>query len=194
MQAFHDLNLLSVRPNAATAISMDMRDPLTSITRQVAQIPFFKDRVASSRQLKKKDTAICTLSVLRTAVVCFSEGIAGLQHGNKPVQVDPKRVPTVEQAALEYFDALTKQVGPSMEQRNETVAASPAVMAALGALGHTVAGIGDSALRQAEVSRALNTLAGVDWKCGPRWDGITGKIRPEGEFSTAGTTKDNGNN
>ena len=34
-QAFHDLNLLSVRPNAATAISMDMRDPLTSITRQV---------------------------------------------------------------------------------------------------------------------------------------------------------------
>src|SRR6185437_13219345 len=55
-QAFHYLNLLSVRPNAATAISMDMRDPLTSVTRQVALTPFFRDRVASSRQLKKKDS------------------------------------------------------------------------------------------------------------------------------------------
>jgi DNA sulfur modification protein DndB len=191
-QAFHDLNLLSVRPNAATAISMDMRDPLTSITRQVAQMPFFKDRVASSRQLKKKDSAICTLSVLRTAVVCFSEGIAGLQYGNKPVQVDPKRVPTLEKAAVEYFDALTKQVGPSMEQRYETVAASPAVMAALGALGHTVASIEDSTQRQAEAHRVLHTLDGVDWKRGSRWDGVAGKIRPDGAFSTAGGAKDSG--
>lgn len=69
-QAFHDLNLLSVRPNAATAISMDMRDPLTSITRQVAQTPFFKDRVASSRQLKKRTvpSARCRYCVPRWSV------------------------------------------------------------------------------------------------------------------------------
>jgi len=191
-QAFHDLNLLSVRPNAATAISMDMRDPLTSITRKVAQIPFFKDRVASSRQLKQADKAICTLSVLRTAVVCFSEGIAGLQYGNKPVTVDRNRVPLVEEAALEYFDALTKQMGPPMEQRNETVAASPAVMAALGALGHTLSNIPDAGSRQVEARRILHTLDGVDWKRGQRWDGIAGKIRPDGVFSTAGGAKDSG--
>jgi hypothetical protein len=137
-QAFHDLNLLSVRPNAATAIAMDMRDPLTSITREVAQLPFFHDRVSASRQLKENDKAICTLSVLRTAVVCFSEGIAGLQYGNKSVPVKEQRVPLVKQAALEYFAALAKQIGAAMEQRNHTVAASPAVMAALGALGHTL--------------------------------------------------------
>lgn len=130
--------------------------------------------------------------MLRTAVVCFSEGIAGLQYGNKPVPVDPKRVPTLEKAAIEYFDALTKQVGASMEQRNDTVAASPAVMAALGAVGHTVASIEDSAQRQAEVSRVLHTLDGVDWKRGARWDGIAGKIRPDGVFSTAGGAKDSG--
>ena len=146
----------------------------------------------ASRQLKKKDSAICTLSVLRTALVCFSEGIAGLQHGDQPVQVDPKRVPTLEKAAVEYFDALTKQVGPSMEQRNETVAASPAVMAALGALGHTVASIEDSTQRQAEAHRVLHTLDGVDWKRGSRWDGVAGKIRPDGAFSTAGGAKDSG--
>ena len=125
-------------------------------------------------------------------MVCFSEGIAGLQHGNKPVQVDPKRVPNLEKAALEVFDALSKQVGPPMEQGNETVAASPAVMAALGAVGHTVASIEDLPQRQTEIRRVLHTLDGVNWTRGSRWDGIAGKIRPDGVFSTAGGTKDSG--
>ncbi len=55
-QAFHDLNLLSVRPNAATAVAMDMRDALTHITRKVAELPFFAGRIVTGRQLKKKTT------------------------------------------------------------------------------------------------------------------------------------------
>jgi DGQHR domain-containing protein len=191
-QAFHDLNLLSVRPNAATAIAMDMRDPLTSVTRDVAQLPFFNGRVSASRQLKKNDNGICTLSVLRTAVVCFGEGIAGLQYGNKAVPVDEKRVPLVRRAALEYFAALSRQLGPAMEQRNDTVAASPAVMAALGALGHTLSNIADDGQRQTEIRHIVRTLEGVDWKRGRRWDGIAGKLRPDGAFSTAGGAKDSG--
>lgn len=191
-QAFHDLNLLSVRPNAATAIAMDMRDPLTSVTRDVAQLPFFHNRVSSSRQLKKNDTGLCTLSVLRTAVVCFSEGIAGLQYGNKPVQLDAKRVPLVQKAAVEYFSALVKQIGPTMERRNDTVAASPAVMSALGALGHTLSNIAEDDARHAEMSRILHSIDGVDWNRGAKWDGIAGKMRPDGTFSTAGGAKDSG--
>jgi DNA sulfur modification protein DndB len=191
-QAFHDLNLLSVRPNAATAISMDMRDPLTSITREVAKLPFFDGRVASSRQLKKKDTGILTLSVLRTAVVCFSEGIGGLQYGNKPVPVASDRIPQVRKAAVEYFSALTDKLGPKMEQRNETVTASPAVMAALGAMGHKASAIGDEGARQAEIALTLHALDGVDWSRGPKWDGVAGKVRPDGTFSTAGGAKDSG--
>ena len=191
-QAFHDLNLLSVRPNAATAISMDMRDPLTSITRDVAKLPFFAGRIASSRQLKKHDTAICTLSVLRTAVVCFSEGIGGLQYGNKPVGLASDRIKLVQKAAIEYFSALTNKLGPKMEQRNDTVAASPAVMAALGAVGHKASMIDDSSARQAEIALALHNLDGIDWSRGTKWDGIAGKLRPDGIFSTAGGAKDSG--
>jgi DGQHR domain-containing protein len=191
-QAFHDLNLLSVRPNAATAIAMDMRDPLTSVTRDVAKLPFFNGRVASSRQLKKNDTGICTLSVLRTAVVCFSEGIGGLQYGNKPVPVTADRIPLVKAAALEYFEALTNKLGPTMEQRNDMVAASPAVMAALGAMGHKAAAVTEQPPRQAEISAALKLLDGVDWRRGQKWDGIAGKLRPDGVFSTAGGAKDSG--
>jgi len=88
-QAFHDLNLLSVRPNAATAIFMDMRDPLTSIRRQVAQIPFFKDRVASSRQLKKKDNAICTLSVLPPRWFASAKASPGCSTATSPSRLIP---------------------------------------------------------------------------------------------------------
>lgn len=191
-QAFHDLNILSVRPNAATAIAMDMRDPLTSITRHVAQVPFFKNRVANTRQLKKNENSICTLSVLRTAVVCFSEGLSGLQYGNKSVHIDAQRLPTLKIAAEEYFDALTKHIGAAMEQRDATVAASPAVMAALGALGHTVANFDSPSQRQTELQRVLATLDHVDWKRGTQWDGVAGKVRPDGVFSTAGGAKDSG--
>ena len=191
-QAFHDLNLLSVRPNAATAIAMDMRDPLTSVTRDVAKLPFFDGRVASYRQLKKNDTGICTLSVLRTAIVCFSEGIGGLQYGNKPVGLATERNAVVQKAALEYFSALTGKLGPKMEQRNETVAASPAVMAALGAIGHNASTIADPSVRQAEIAAVLQRLDGVDWSRGQKWDGIAGKMRPDGVFSTAGGAKDSG--
>jgi DNA sulfur modification protein DndB len=191
-QAFHDLNLLSVRPNAATAIAMDMRDTLTSVTREVAKLPFFEGRVASSRQLKKNDTGICTLSVLRTAVVCFSEGIGGLQYGNKPITLATDRIAIVQKAALEYFSALTNKLGPKMEQRSVTVTASPAVMAALGAIGHKASAIADSALRQAEIASALQRLDGVDWSRGQKWDGVAGKLRPDGVFSTAGGAKDSG--
>jgi DNA sulfur modification protein DndB len=191
-QAFHDLNLLSVRPNAATAIAMDMRDPLTSVTRDIAKLPFFSGRVASSRQLKKNDIGICTLSVLRTAVVCFSEGIGGLQYGNKPISLTTDRIGVVQKAALEYFSALTNKLGPKMEQRNETVTASPAVMAALGAMGHNASTIADSNIRQAEIAATLQRLDGVDWSRGQKWDGVAGKMRPDGVFSTAGGAKDSG--
>jgi DNA sulfur modification protein DndB len=191
-QAFHDLNLLSVRPNAATAIAMDMRDPLTSITRDVAKLPFFDGRVVSSRQMRKNDTGICTLSVLRTAVVCFSEGIGGLQYGNKPVGLNAGRIPDVRRAALEYFSILTDKLGPTMERRNETVAASPAVMAALGALGHKASKVADADARKAEIALSLQSLDRVDWSRGQKWDGIAGKLRPDGTFSTAGGAKDSG--
>jgi hypothetical protein len=191
-QAFHDLNLLSVRPNAATAIAMDMRDPLTSITRDVAKLPFFDGRVVASRQMKQNDTGICTLSVLRTSVVCFSEGIGGLQYGNKPVELNASRIPVVQKAAVEYFASLTDKLGPTMERRNDTVTASPAVMSALGALGHKASTIADANARQVEIGLALQGLDRVDWSRGQKWDGIAGKLRPDGVFSTAGGAKDSG--
>ena len=191
-QAFHDLNLLAVRPNAATAVAMDMRDPITHVTRRVAELPFFANRIVTGRQLKKKDTSLSTLSVLRASVVCLAEGISGIQYGNKPVPLDSARVPAIQTAATEYYTALTAKFGPAFEDRLNTVIGTPAVMAALGALGRNAVNMPSPDDRHNEISRVLNTLEGVDWSRGEHWDGVAGKIRPNGTFSTAGGVKDSG--
>jgi DGQHR domain-containing protein len=191
-QAFHDLNLLSIRPNAATAVAMDMRDGLTHVTRKVANLPFYAKRIITGRQLKKKDNAITTLSILRASVVCFAEGIGGIQYGNKPVPLDSSRIELIERAAVEYYSAIANKYGPVMEDRLNTVIATPAVMAAMGALGHNLVNMGDEGDRKHELQRILSELDPVDWTRGPHWDGICGKVRPDGTFSTAGGVKDSG--
>jgi DNA sulfur modification protein DndB len=62
-QAFHDLNVLAIRPNAALSIAMDARDPLTHVTREIErQVPFFEGRVNKvRRQLGKGDLDVVTI-------------------------------------------------------------------------------------------------------------------------------------
>jgi DNA sulfur modification protein DndB len=203
-QAFHDLNLLAVRLNAATGLGMDERDPITKLTRLISDLPFFRGRVSMHRQLKNtdKDNSICTLSALRLGVICFAEGIGGLKYGNKPVDIEPSRLDIIGRNAVDYFGKLTEHLGSALEARNDTVAAAPPVMAAFGALGHPAANvIGDTA-RFSEIDRALELLNDVNFRRGPAWVGIAGEMRPasvskKGKvkaaiFSTAGGAKDSG--
>ena len=159
-QVFHDLNLLAVRPNAAVGIGMDQRDPLTHVARRVEQsVPFFFNRVnITRRQLRKNDKQLVTITALRGACITLAHGITGVKYGAKPVSVPPNQLPLVETAAIEWFEGLSKVVGPAIENRDKAVAAAPAVMAALGALGHTLVAIPDQYSRAAERDRRLEQL------------------------------------
>lgn len=177
-QAFHDLNSLAVRVNSPTALAMDTRDALTSVTRNIAESPFFKGRVSSDRQLGKKDTSILTFSGLRAAVVGFYEGAAGFQHGNKPVDVrDPRDLALLELAAKDWFNLLAEKIGPAMEKRTETVAAAPSVLASLGVLGHRASKMEDPAERMEVMKELVAALDDIDWRRGPNWAGLAGQMR-----------------
>jgi DGQHR domain-containing protein len=188
-QAFHDVNTFGVRPNAALALGMDARDPLTSVARMVeAEVPFFKGRVnTSSRQLGKQDTEVITITALRSAVVTLAEGIGGVKHGAKPVYFDNATVETVRVAAVEWFTAVTSLLGPSIEDRERKVAGAPPVFAAIGALGHELADIPDLATRQRRTEELLDKLRSVRWEKGAHWVGIAGKMTAAGKFSVGGT-------
>jgi DNA sulfur modification protein DndB len=187
-QVFHDLNLLAVRPNAALGLSMDERDPLTQVARNVGrQIAFFKNRVnLVRRQLRSSDKEVVTFTALRGACVTLAYGIKGVQYGAKPVPVPMDRIPAIEAAAMEWLPAMLEVVGPAFENRTRTVAAASSVMAALGAMGHELVETIEAPARAALCQRLADRLRGVCWDKGQVWQGIAGKFTPKGKFSTSG--------
>lgn len=139
-QAFHDLNVLAIRPNAAISVDMDARDPLTAITREVeGQVPFLTGRVNKvRRQLRSSDTEVTTISALRGACVTVAEGISGVKYGSRPVRLSPERQDLVLSGAVAWWRAVTDAIGNAIEDRDHRLASAPAVLAAIGAMGHAL--------------------------------------------------------
>lgn len=187
-QCFHDLNTLAIRPNTALSIGMDARDPLTRVCREVERrVPFLVGRVNKvRRQLRGTDTEITTIAALRGACVAFAKGINGVQYGARPVPIDDADIGTVEARAIEWFEALTSALGPVLEDREGNVTSSPAVLAALGAVGHPLSYIDDAAERHIKCRDLANDLRQVAWSRGKIWEGIAGKFTPKGTFTLGG--------
>lgn len=187
-QAFHDLNTLAVRPNIALSIGMDARDPITHVCREVErQVPFFKDRVNKQRrQLRATDAEVVTIAALRSACVTLAKGIAGVQYGARPVPIEKEDLPAIEAASIEWFTALTNAIGPAMSDKVTKLAAAPATLAALGAVGHEVILLKNPIDRKAKCEQLANALRAVNWERGQSWEGIAGKFTPKGAFAVGG--------
>jgi hypothetical protein len=187
-QAFHDLNVLGVRPNTAVSIGMDARDPLTAIAREVEQrVPFFRGRVNKvRRQLRGTDREIVTIAALRGGCITLAEGIGGVRYGSRPVPLPPNKLKAVSEAALEWFEAVGDAIGPAMEDRDAKLASAPSVLAAIGAMGHPLVGL-DASSRAAKRTAQISLLRQVDWSRGKHWEGIAGKFTPKGQLSIGGS-------
>jgi len=187
-QSFHDLNALGVKPNAALSIGMDARDPITRVCHEVErQVPLFKGRVNKlRRQLRGTDTDIVTITALRGACVTLAKGINGVQYGARPVPIEDGEISQIEVAAIDWFCALSDVIGPAVEDRNNKLASAPAVLAALGAMGHQLVGIPDDANRKAQARQIAASLQSVCWERSASWAGIAGKMNPKGVLSVGG--------
>jgi hypothetical protein len=189
-QAFYDLNLLGVQPNAAVALAMDTRDPLTAISRRVeTEVPFLKGRINKDRRsLRKTDNSVMTITALRGGVVTLAEGLSGVKYGTGPADIHSSRLPAIEKISIEWFTAITQLLGTQMEDRVNTVAATPPIIAALGAIGHELLNYATDDLgRNMKKQELLQRLDGVDWNKGKAWESIVGKYTAKGGFSVGGT-------
>jgi hypothetical protein len=143
---------------------------------------------------KGKD-AIAAASFIRTAVACFAHGIGGVQmtKGELPEGLSPE---DFTRRAVVWFGRVIDKVEPYMRDRETFVASSPAVWAALGAMGKPLTDpkVSDMATLEALADGIASKLDGVDWTKGPHWIGIAVKATgPDGAgYSFAGGAKDTG--
>jgi len=187
-QSFHDLNALGVKPNAALSIGMDARDAITAACRKVErEVLFFRGRVNKvRRQLRGTDVDVVTITALRGACVTLAKGINGVQYGARPVPIDVAEIPAVEAAAVDWMAAVAEAIGPAMEDRDKKLASAPAVLAAIGAMGHQLVGVADATARKAMAAQLASPLKAVNWERNARWAGIAGKLTPKGVLSVGG--------
>ena len=75
-----------------------------------------------------------------------------------PVPIDEAQVAPILAAAVDWFAALFEVIGPSLKDRENKLAVTPSVLAALGAMGHQLVEITNrpnGRLRQGKLARGL---------------------------------------
>jgi hypothetical protein len=199
-QIFADCNRLGVKVTTSMAIGMDSRDDATQLSKYVErQIPMLADKVnRQKRQLSVKDQDIITISALRASVVCFLQGINGIQNQTKPVEIDEDHLDGLRVAAVTWFKAATAAMDRALmpEERANTFASSPSVWCAIGALGHDtfIELVGEEfknnvtppAMEHAFKALAESKLAKVDWRRATHWLMVGAKQSSSGAITLGG--------
>lgn len=205
-QAFHDLNVLEVKPNAAVAISMDTLDLATRIARELAsesEVLIERGVNVKRRQLRRSDQEAMTISGLRTGVVTTILGRAGIQVGSRPlagVLAEGSNEDAIRDAVIEVWkeilDILDDEFDP--KRREESVASAPSILAGIGIVAHHTLPVpprDQDAVEEWTVDDVTELLSSVDWsrqtgegeQTDFPWDGIAGKqAASSGRFSVGG--------
>jgi hypothetical protein len=185
---FHDLNVLAVRPNTSLGLSMNSADPVMQVVSAVeARVGFVNGRVERmARQLAKTSPKVITVQTLRQMVVNVAKGIAGVQYGARPVPIEGVDLQELTDVAATWFNHFFDTFSREVADRDEFLAGSSPVLAAVGALGNLV--LSAPAHQRADLQeQLLSTLREVDWRKGPHWQGIAGRFSPKGVFTVSGT-------
>jgi len=199
-QIFADCNRLGVKVTTSLAIGMDNRDAATQLAKYVErQVPMLAGKVnRQKRQLGVQDQDIITISALRAAVVCFLEGVNGIQNQTKPIDIDDGHLDDLQLAAVAWFKAATAAINGALnpDERAKTFASAPAVWCAIGALGHDtfteLAGeefdksVTPSAMEHAFKALAEAKLATVDWARDRHWLAVGAKQSVSGAITLGG--------
>jgi DNA sulfur modification protein DndB len=188
-QYFHDLNILAVKPNTSLGLSMDTKDPIMKVVSDLEiRIPMLNGKVdKQARQLSKKSMKIMTVQSLRQFTIDVMLGMAGIQYGSKPAPIpEDVRLDDLEEVSRAWLDKYLAEFAADVIDRENTLAGSAPVLAAVGAIGNTILKA-ETWDRERIMREALEQLKQVNWTKGDHWAGIAGKFTARGTFSVGGT-------
>lgn len=161
-QEFHDRNYFSVPVRAGKALSVDTRDPLNALAKSLAHNPTIENAggVAYERDtLLKNDTRFVSHSMLHRFVRGFLFGRPGLDKGvDTRIEITEKETRALD----EYIKALGLALPWNVENRDEYVTRTSAVMSALAVIGHDL--FLDRPLPTEEIVAKITALSKMNWK------------------------------
>jgi len=134
----------------------------------------------------QKSSKIMTLQSLRQMVVNIAKGISGVQYGSRPAPVTDVDLGELTGVATDWIGAFFNTFETEIADRENHLAGSGPVLAAVGAMGQDLLGL-DQEQRRLTQTRLLHSLRQVDWTKGKHWVGIAGNYTASGVFSVKGT-------
>lgn len=198
-QIFADCNSQGVKVSTSMAIGLDNRDDATQLAKQIEKsIPTLEGKVnRQKRQLGSADQDLITISALRASVVCFTQGIGGVQFQTKNVDIDLEEQDYFRSAGSIWYAAVVDALGDALlpENRATTFAAAPAVWCAIGALGYDTMndlrspGLpppDDEELEDFFRKVAQDKLAAVNWHREDHWLAVGAKRSSSGAITLGG--------
>lgn len=199
-QIFADCNSQGVKVSTSMAIGLDNRDDATQLAKQIEKdVPRITGKVnRQKRQLSGKDEDLITMSAFRGSVVCFVQGIGGVQFQTKNVEISLERHDLLREAGALWYSIVLETLGFALrpEARAENFASAPAVWAAIGALGYETYrdllgddfdGVADfQSVEAAFRSSAEAYLKPVDWRRLDHWQTAGAKKSSTGAVTLGG--------
>lgn len=169
-QAFHDRNYYAQAVRAGKALSVDSREPVNALTKQLSKSGTLLalGGIAMDRDtLLAGDTRFTSHTVLHRFVKGFLYGRSGLNpSGGDRMDVEPGDYERV----ASYLQQLAEALPWAGVERDAYLARSSAVMSALAVIGHDLAEVPPE-VRQARVA----SLARLDWRrSNLDWVGVLG--------------------
>ncbi|MEO1104430.1 MAG: hypothetical protein AAFW98_11965 [Pseudomonadota bacterium] len=116
----------------------------------------------------------------------MADGIAGIKHGSRPVQLSEERRVIARDATIKWWREITRAFGEQIEDRERSIASAPSVLSAIGAMGHGLTHEAEANERVRLRDTQLQKLRSVNWQRGTHWEGIAGKVTPKGALTVGG--------
>ena len=199
-QIFADCNSQGVKVSTSMAIGLDNRDDATQLAKQIEKdVPELAGKVnRQKRQLGSGDLDLVTMSAFRASVVCFVQGIGGVQFQTKNVDIDLHKSDTYRAAGKLWYRAVVNAMGSALspESRASTFAAAPSVWCALGAIGHDILadllgeeldGMANAETLEGAFQLAAEThVAPIDWRRDEHWLSVGAKRSSTGAVTLGG--------
>ena len=182
-QIFADCNAFGVKVSTSLAIGLDSRDDATQLAKYVEKnVASLLGKVnRQKRQLSGSDTDLITISALRASVVCFVQGIRGIQNQTKEVAIQDEDLDLLHAAAIAWYQAVTDVMTAVLQPdaRPGNFAAAPSVWCAIGAVGYDMLvklvgtdlkqAVTPDAISDAFKAEAQAKFAEVDWERNAVW-------------------------